>query len=234
VQVLATRKPLSRELVLATAVALVDSDGLQALTMRRLAAELGVEAMSLYYHLPAKEALLDGVVDTVLAEIGAAVAEVGDAAAGDAAAGDWRAELRQRFLAARRVMLRHPWMPALLVSRRSIPTGVFAYYDGILATMVGAGFSYRIAHRALHAFGSMPLGFAQEIFNPAASEGGDTTEEDMAAMAAALPHLTAMVAAEMHDADDPVLGWCDSQVEFEFTLDLLLDGLDRLRGVAAG
>jgi AcrR family transcriptional regulator len=223
VQVKATRKPLSRELVLATAVALVDSDGIQALTMRRLAADLGVEAMSLYYHLPAKEALLDGVVETVLAEIGAAVTglEPGD--------GDWRTRLRQQFLAARGVMLRHPWMPALLVSRRSIPTGVFAYYDGILATMVGAGFSYRVAHRALHAFGSMPLGFAQEIFNPAVSEGGDTTEKDMAAMAAALPHLTAMVAAEMHDADDPVLGWCDSQVEFEFTLDLLLDGLDRLR-----
>jgi AcrR family transcriptional regulator len=220
----ATRKPLSRELVLATAVALVDSDGIHALTMRRLAAELGVEAMSLYYHLPAKEALLDGVVETVLAEIGTAVVKLPP---GD---GDWRTRLRQQFLAARGVMLRHPWMPALLVSRRSIPTGVFAYYDGILATMVGAGFSYRIAHRALHAFGSMPLGFAQEIFNPAASEGGDTTEEDMAAMAAALPHLTAMVAAEMHDAGDPVLGWCDSQVEFEFTLDLLLDGLDRLRG----
>lgn len=222
-QVKATRKPLSRELVLATAVALVDSDGIQALTMRRLAAELGVEAMSLYYHLPAKEALLDGVVESVFAEIGTAVTglEPGD--------GDWRTRLRQQFLAARGVMLRHPWMPALLVSRRSIPTGVFAYYDGILATMVGAGFSYRMAHRALHAFGSMPLGFAQEIFNPAASEGGDTTDEDMAAMAAALPHLTAMVAAEMHDADDPVLGWCDSQVEFEFTLDLLLDGLDRLR-----
>ena len=219
----ATRKPLSRELVLATAVALVDSDGIQALTMRRLAAELGVEAMSLYYHLPAKEALLDGVVETVLAEIGTAVMKL---TPGD---GNWRTTLRQQFLAARGVMLRHPWMPALLVSRRSIPTSVFAYYDGILATMVGAGFSYRIAHRALHAFGSMPLGFAQEIFNPAASEGGDTTEEDMAAMAAALPHLTAMVAAEMHDAADPVLGWCDSQVEFEFTLDLLLDGLEHLR-----
>jgi len=210
--------------VLRTAIALADERGVAELSMRKLASALGVEAMSLYYHLPAKEALLDGVVETVVAEIGAAVAEVADAPAGD-----WRADLRQRFLAARRVMLRHPWMPALLVSRRSIPTGVLAYYDGILATMVGAGFSYRVAHRALHAFGSMPLGFAQEIFNPAASEGGDTTEEDMAAMAAALPHLTAMVAAELHDADDPVLGWCDSQVEFEFTLDLLLDGLDRLR-----
>jgi AcrR family transcriptional regulator len=223
----ASRKPLSRDLVLATAVALVDAEGLSALTMRRLAADLGVEAMSLYYHLPAKEALLDGVVDTVIAEIDAAIAGL------DPHNGDWRALLRQRFLAARRVMLRHPWMPGLLGSRRTIPVGVLAYYDGILGTLADAGFSYHLAHRALHAFGSMPLGFAQEIFSPASADGGtdtDATEADMAAMAEALPHLTAMMAAEIHDAADPTLGWCDSQAEFEFTLDLLLDGLERLRG----
>jgi AcrR family transcriptional regulator len=219
------RKPLSRERVLAAAVDLADAHGLPALTMRRLAADLGVEAMSLYYHLPAKEALLDGVVETVFAEIDAAVGSVGS--------GDWRTRLRERFLAARRVMLRHPWMPGLLGSRRSIPAGVFAYYDDIVGTLVGAGFSYHLAHRALHAFGSMSLGFVQEIFSPASAGGSmdeDATEADLAAMAGALPHLTTMVASEIHDSTDPMLGWCDSQVEFEFTLDLLLDGLERLRG----
>ncbi|WP_312877606.1 TetR family transcriptional regulator [Lentzea indica] len=102
----ASRTPLSRERVLAAAVALVDSDGIQSLTMRRLAADLGVEAMSLYYHLPAKEALLDGVVETVLAEIDAATARL--PTNGD---DDWRARIRRQFLAARQVMLRHPWMP---------------------------------------------------------------------------------------------------------------------------
>jgi AcrR family transcriptional regulator len=221
----ASRQPLSRERVLAAAVTLADGHGIQALTMRRLAVDLGVEAMSLYYHLPDKETLLDGVAETVVAEIVAeASAERGD--------GSWRAVLRRQFLTARGVMLRHPWAPGLLGTRRTVPTAVFLYYDGILGTLVGAGFTYHLAHRALHAFGSMPLGFAQEVFSPAPAGGSmdvDATEEELAGMAEAMPHLSAMMAAEIHAATDPTLGWCDSQVEFEFTLDLLLDGLDRLR-----
>jgi AcrR family transcriptional regulator len=214
--------------VFAAAIALVDSQGIQALTMRRLAADLGVEAMSLYYHLPDKDALLDGVADTVIAEIDAAVGRL-DPPDGD---DDWRTRLRRRFLAAREVMLRHPWAPGLLGTRHTIPTGLYAYYEQILGTLVGAGFSYHLAHQALHAFGSLPLGFVQEIFSPTPAGGRmdvDAAEADLAAMAEAMPHLTAMVAAEVHDAADPALGWCDSQAEFEFTLDLLLNGLDRLR-----
>jgi AcrR family transcriptional regulator len=197
--------------------------------MRRLAADLSVEAMSLYYHLPDKEALLDGVVETVIAEIRAAAGRVDT----DGAKKNWRTRLRQQFLAARQVMLRHPWAPGLLGSRRTIPAGAYAYYDGIVGILVGVGFSYHLAHRALHAFGSLPLGFAQEIFSPASAGGSmevDAAEADLAAMSEAMPHLTAMVAAEVHDVTDPMLGWCDSQVEFEFTLDLLLNGLARLRG----
>jgi len=224
--------------VLAAAVALADEHGIQALTMRRLAVNLGVEAMSLYYHLPDKETLLDGVAETVVEEITTAVEQAAadtadtNGASKGAGAGSWRAVLRRQFLTARGVMLRHPWAPGLLGTRRSIPIGVFTYYDRILGTLVEAGFTYHLAHRALHAFGSMPLGFAQEVFSPAAAGGAmdvDTVEVDLAAMAASMPHLTAMAAAEVHAATDPTLGWCDSQVEFEFTLDLLLDGLDRLR-----
>ncbi|MEV6306343.1 TetR/AcrR family transcriptional regulator C-terminal domain-containing protein [Actinoplanes sp. NPDC051861] len=218
----AVREPLSRERVLGAAVAIADAEGLKALTMRRLAADLDVEAMSLYYHLPAKEALLDGVVETVLAEVLATVSTAGDS-------GHWRERLRGRFLAARQVMLRHPWAPGLLGTRKSVPAIIYAYYDGIVATMVGAGFSYRLAHRALHSFGSMTLGFVQEIFSPADGFEEDTSEDELAAMAEAVPNLTAMIASEVHAAGDPMLGWCDSQVEFEFTLDLLLDGLERLR-----
>lgn len=242
----ASRQPLSRGRVLAAAVALADEHGIQALTMRRLAVDLGVEAMSLYYHVPDKESLLDGVAETVIAEVEAEVAplaahhaaahaEVAEAHGEEAAAhgaGSWRAVLRRQFLAARRVMLRHPWAPGLLGTRRSVPVSVFAYYDRIVGTLVGAGFSYRIAHRALHALGSMPLGFVQEMFSPASVGGSmdvDVTEAEVAAMAASLPHVTAMMAAEVHAATEETLGWCDSQVEFEFTLDLLLDGLDRLR-----
>lgn len=225
----APREPLSRERVLAAAVALADAQGLPALTMRRLAADLGVEAMSLYHHLPGKSGLLDGLADSVIGEIVAAAGRVG---AELPATADWRAALRSRFLAARQVMLRHPWAPALIGTRSGMPAGILVYYHDILATMIDAGFTYRVAHRALHAFGSMPLGFVQELFSPASAGGGgqeEITEENLAAMAEALPHLIAMMAAEVHAAGDPTLGWCDSQTEFEFTLDLLLDGLERLR-----
>ncbi|WP_203711074.1 TetR/AcrR family transcriptional regulator [Asanoa siamensis] len=218
------REPLSRERVLAAAVALADAEGVKALTMRRLATDLGVEAMSLYFYVPSKEALLDGVLGTVFAELAAAAPEPAE--------GEWRTRLRRRFLAARAVMLRHPWAPGLLTTRGTIPPDVFAYFDWIVGTLLDAGFSHHLAHRAIHAFGSLPFGFAQEVFSPAAAGGSldpDTAEADLAALAEALPHITAMVAHEMHGAGDPTLGWCDSQVEFEFTLDLLLDGLDRLR-----
>ncbi|MCU7727076.1 TetR/AcrR family transcriptional regulator C-terminal domain-containing protein [Actinoplanes sp. KI2] len=215
---------MSRERALTAAVALVDAEGLKALTMRRLAAELGVEAMSLYYHLPGKQGLLDGLAESVIGEIAAAV--------GDDER-EWRDRLRHRFLRAREVMLRHPWAPAVLGSRPAVPPSLYAYYDQIVGTLLAAGFTPNLAHRALHAFGTMALGFVQELFTPAATDV-DAAEDDLAAMAETVPHLTAMVAAEIHAAGDPTLGWCDSQTEFEFTLDLLLDGLDRARAAQAG
>ncbi len=221
------REPLSRARALAAAVALADAEGLKALTMRRLAADLGVEAMSLYYHLPGKEGLLDGLVSSVIEEIVQEVHRTDDLGGG------WRTRVRQRCLAARAVMLRHPWAPALLGTRPSVPPALFAYFDEIIGLLLAGGFSHRLAHRAAHALGTMMLGFVQELFTPASAGGStaaDTAEADLAAMAAAVPHLTAMVTAEMHDAADPTLGWCDSQVEFEFTLDLLLDGLGRAVG----
>lgn len=218
------RMPLSRQRVLAAAMDLADAEGLSAITMRRLAADLGVEAMSLYYHVPGKEGLLDGLTEAVLDEINAAVA------ARVRPDDSWPTALRHRCLAAREVMVRHRWAPALLGSRSSIPEGLYPYYEEILATMIRGGLSYHLAHRAIHALGTMVLGFTQELFSPA-TEGGTMDEEaaeaEFAAMAAVLPHLTAMVAAEVHDHEEDPLGWCDSQNEFEFTLDLLLDGLVR-------
>jgi AcrR family transcriptional regulator len=219
---------LSRERVLAAAVERADRSGLDGLTMRALADDLGVEAMSLYHHLPGKVGLLDGLVESLMSEVDAATAEV----ARDG--GDWRDGVRRRCLAARGVMERHPWGPALLSSRTSVPPSVFARFEDVLATMVEAGVSYHLGHRALHALGSMVLGFAQELFAPAADGDEEASEQEMARMAETLPHITAMVAAELHAADGDVLGWCDSRAEFEFTLDLLLDGLEaqRLASVA--
>jgi AcrR family transcriptional regulator len=204
-----------------------DREGLQALSMRRLGKELRVEAMSLYHHLPGKDGLLDGLAAALFDEIATAVA-----ARPRELTADWKTDLRSRCLSARQVVLRHPWTPALFASRHSMPADLYIYVDRIVALLVAAGFSYRIAHRALHALGSMMFGFVQELFSPPSSGGRLVTadaETQFASMAAALPHLSAMIISEIHQATDPTIGWCDSQIEFEFTLDLLLDGLERLR-----
>lgn len=218
------RQPLSRDRLLAAAVEIADAEGVGAVTMRRVSAAVGVEAMSLYHHLPGKEGLLDGLADTVVSEAAEQI-RASEEAGGPL---DWQGTLRRRFLAARVVMLRHPWAPALIGSRTTIPPSAYTIYEALLATMIDAGFSYHLAHRALHSFGSMPLGFVQELFNPAAGADADELPEaELAAMAEMLPHMTAMVAAELHDNDGDMLGWCDSQAEFEFTLDLMLAGYAR-------
>lgn len=194
--------------------------------MRALAEDLGVEAMSLYHHLPSKAALLDGLVASLVDEVGAATAGIeGGIKAGD----DWRDGVRQRCLAARDVMEQHPWGPGLMASRTAIPPSVYAHFEAVLAAMVEAGLSYHLGHRALHSLGSMVLGFVQELFTPATEGDADPSEEELAAMAEALPHITAMVASELHADDEDVLGWCDSRAEFTFTLDLILDGLEAQR-----
>lgn len=215
----ATRGTLSRDRVLAAAVGIADRDGIAGVTMRRLAAELGVEAMSLYHHLPGKERLLDGLVDAVAREIEDATAQIGDCG--------WSRSVRQRCLAARSVMLRHPWAAHLIGTRQSIPPRLLLHYEAILTAMVQAGFSYHLAHHAMHALGSIALGFVQELFSPAPGEQPDSS--GFAEMMGQLPNLTAMVVAETHANDGATIGWCDSQAEFEFTLDLLLEGLDRRR-----
>jgi len=216
------RDPLSRGRVLSAAMAVADIDGLAAVTMRRVASDLGVEAMSLYHHVPSKERLLDGLADALVVEISEAVATRG-------LGGGWGPSLRAQCLTAREVMVRHRWGPELIGSRREVPPSLLAYFEAVLATMIAGGLSYHLAHRGLHALGSMVLGFTQELFAvPQGDEDpGADIEAELAAMAEAFPHLTAMVASELHDnAEDP-LGWCDSRVEFEFTLVLILDGLAR-------
>jgi AcrR family transcriptional regulator len=225
----ASRQPLTRERVLRIAMEIADRDGLRALSMRRLGTELGVEAMSLYHHLPGKDGVLDALAESLCQEI---AAEVAGRPPGSSS--HWKSDLRSRCLAARRVVLRHPWTPALFASRQTIPMSLYVYVDQIVALLVAAGFSHRIVHRALHSLGSMLFGFVQELFSPPTSGGNldvKETQAEFVKMAEALPNIASMIASEVHSATDPTIGWCDSQAEFEFTLDLLLDGLERASGV---
>jgi len=222
------RIPLTRERVLQAAVDLADRRGLKSLTMRNLAHELGVEAMSLYYHVANKEEVFDGMVDVVVGEINEVVTRI-DPPAGEA---DWKPVVRRTILSAREVLLMHPWAPEVLETRSNLSEPTLRYFDSLCGLFRGADFSFDLIHHGMHALGSRALGFTQEMFD----EGDDDVDPDAAAamleqMADRFPNITEMTAQITHDDDDSVtLGWCDDQTEFEFGLDLILDGLERLRG----
>jgi AcrR family transcriptional regulator len=219
------RLPLTRDRVLRAAVRVADEGGIGALTMRRLAEVLGAEAMSLYYHVHNKEEVLDGVVEVITSEINELVEKIDLPSEGAA----WKAAVRTRILTAREVFLRHPWATRVFESRTSANPAVLRYNDGMVRLLRDGGFTHDQIHHALHALGSRSLGFTQELFDPGS---GPVTEESLAAlrsMADAFPHLVGMLTEIAHDDPDSTLGWCDDQKEFEFGLDLILDGLDRLR-----
>ena len=222
------RIPLSRERVLRAAVDLADKGGIESLTMRRLAEALGAEAMSLYYHVANKQEVLDGIVDVIAQEINDVVGQID----GPAKGADWKKAVRRRILAAREVLLRHPWAPGVLETRTNASLAVVQYLDGLIGLMRDGGFSYDVAHHALHALGSRALGFTQELFNPGDGAADEEAKAMLANMADRLPHLVAMLIEIVHDDPDSTLGWCDDQSEFEFGLDLILDGLDRMRETA--
>ena len=220
-----TRTPLSRERVLRAAVRLADEGGIESVTMRRLADELGAEAMSLYYHVANKDDVLDGIADAVAREINHAAgrAEMPSGAA------NWKTAMRRRILAARQVLLRHPWAPGLFETRTTTSPAIIRHFDALVGLMRHGGFSYDLAHHALHALGSRALGFSQELFDPGDGAGpGDATASPVD-IASQFPHLAAMLTEIAHDDPDSTLGWCDDQTEFEFGLDLILNGLDSLR-----
>jgi AcrR family transcriptional regulator len=218
------RAPLSRERVLRAAVALADQGGVDALSMRKLAQELGVVPMALYKHVANKDELLDGMIDVVVGEIDP-----------PAAGTDWKTAIRRRVLSARGALLRHPWASRVIESRTTPTPTVLAYMDSMIGIFRAGGFSVDLAHHAVHAMGSRLLGFTQELFDDTAAEVDPEQEATMLReMAARYPHIGEMVAAITHDQTSVVGEGCDDQFEFEFALDLMLDGLERLRAKPRG
>jgi AcrR family transcriptional regulator len=217
------RAPLTRERVLQAAVALADERGIEALTMRNLGQEVGVEAMSLYNHVANKEAILDGAIELVMDE-------VLDATRNETASEptEWKPVMRRRILAAREVMLRHRWAPKVLETRKEPSPVATRYLDELLGLMFAGGFSADLAHHALHALGSRAFGFTQELYEEDTDVPAETVSAMAQQMAGEYPNLGEMLKVVTHDADTTI-GWCDDQFEFEFALDLLLDGLERHR-----
>lgn len=208
----AARAPLSRERVLADAIAVADRDGLAALTIRSLATELGVKPMSVYHHVPGKEAILDGIVDAVFAEVELPVA-----------GGDWRAELRGRYASARAVLRRHPWAVALLESRVNPGPMTLRQHDAVLGTLYGAGFAAPAVAHGIAILDAFVYGFVlQEATLPfeTGAEVAGLAEAMLAALPSdAYPHLARFTAEHVLQP-----GY-NFGIEFDYGLDLLLDGL---------
>lgn len=209
------RRPLTRERVLATAVDLADRSGAEALSMRKLGQELGVDPMALYRHFRNKDDLLDGVLAVVVGQMEPAPAGLA-----------WKAALRELAMNARRVMLRHPWARGVLEERGTSGEAMVGQVERVLSILLGAGFSLELAHHALHALDSRIFGFSPALFDE--SRRPAPPPEASAALALVMathyPNVAQLAAAASHEG---VLGACDDDVEFAFGLDLVLDGLER-------
>jgi AcrR family transcriptional regulator len=204
-------RTLTRQVVLRAAVGLADEVGIEALSMRSLGQVLGVEAMSLYNHVASKDDLLDGMVDTVVAEF-----DLPDPS------GPWKAAIRSSALSAHDVLLRHPWACGMIVTRPKVGRSMLSYMDAVVGVLRSAGLPMQLVHHAVHALDSHVFGFTlQELNFPMDIEGFGP---EMAAIflqqrTDEYPHLSALIVEAEHD----------DKAEFTFLLDLILDGLERER-----
>jgi AcrR family transcriptional regulator len=210
------RAPLTRERVLRGAVALADAGGIDSLTMRKLGQELGVEAMSLYNHVANKDDILDGIVDLVFSEIDFPSDRV-----------DWKTAMRRRGISVRDVLVRHPWATSLMQSRTKPGPATLRHNDSVIGTLRTAGFTVAMAAHAFSVLDGYIYGFAlQQVNLPS------RTEEESAALARNIleqlpaekyPHMAEMI------SEYALKPGYDYAKEFEFGLDLILDGLESLR-----
>jgi AcrR family transcriptional regulator len=211
------RAPLSKERVVHAAVSLADESGITSLSMRKLAEALGVEAMSLYHHVAGKEEILDGMVDVVFGEIRA-----------PSTGGDWKAAMRERAISVREALGRHPWALGVLESRATPGAATLEHHDAVLGALRAAGFSTAGAAHAYSVLDAYIYGFAlQELNLPFrdAKDIGKVAEAFLRGFPTdRYPNLAEVTVDHVMK---PGYAYGD---EFEFGLDLILDGLERIRG----
>jgi AcrR family transcriptional regulator len=218
------RVPLTRERALQAAVALADTQGIEAVTMRGLARDLGVEAMSLYHHVANKDDILDGMVDLVFSEV--QLPEPGTA---------WRPAMRERALSVRAAMTRHPWALALMESRTSPGAATLAHHNAVLGCLRQEGFSVEMAAHAFSLLDAYIYGFAlQEVTLPFDES---MSSEEMLGLVG--PMLDAFPSGEYAYLEELTaqhvltVGYSYGK-EFSFGLDLILDGLERAQASQSG
>lgn len=212
------KAPLTKERILRTAVALADEGSAESASMRKIAQELDVVPMALYRHVQDKDELLDGMLDVVVGEIDPPRSDV-----------DWKTAIRERILSARRALLRHPWASQVMESRTEPAPTVLGYMDSMIGMFRIGGFTMDLTHHAMHVMGSRLMGFSQELFNDSSDVDPDLEMEMYAAMADTYPWIYELALTVSHDDASVVGAGCDDQFEFEFALDLVLDGLERLK-----
>jgi AcrR family transcriptional regulator len=216
---IATRKPLSTARVLQAAVALADEAGLEAFSMRALAQELGVVPMALYKHVANKEVLLDGMVDIVFSEI--------ELPSGDL---DWRSAMRLRASSTREALIRHSWAIGMMESRHPGPANL-RNHNAVMGCLREAGFSFKMAIHAYSVQDAYIYGFAlqeRDLALETPDSAGEAAQRRAQTIGAPenYPYLVE-IATKLPDS-----GY-DNAVEFAWGLDLILDGLDRLRHTGA-
>ena len=218
-QRIATRKPLSSARVLQAAVARADEAGLEAFSMRGLAQELGVVPMALYKHVANRDELLDGMVDIVFSEIELPSANL-----------DWRSAMRRRAISTREAPKRHGWAIGMVESRHPGPANL-RNHNAVMGCLGKAGFSFKMAIHAYSVQDAYIYGFALQE-RDTGFETPDSAGEAARRRAQTIgafedyPYLVE-VATKL-----PESGY-DNAVEFAWGLDLILDGLDRLRRAGA-
>lgn len=201
---------LNRDRVLQAAVSLADADGIDSVTMRKLGEKLGVEAMSLYNHVANKSDLLDGMIDTVFAEIDLPED------------GDWRTAMRQRAISTRAALARHPWAIGHMESRSTPGAATLRHHDAMLGVLRRAGFSIVLTAHAVSALDSYIYGFALQHRSLPLDTPARIAQQVMARLTSGeYPHLTEIAVEHVLQ---PGYDYGD---EFAFGLDLLLDGLTR-------
>jgi len=208
------RPPLSPERILRAAIKLADQQGLESLSMRKLATALKVEAMSLYNHVASKDVLLEGMVDQIIGEI--TLPERG---------GDWQSAMRARAVSTLAVMTAHPWAPMLVASRINVGPNMLRYIDATLGALREAGFSWEETDRAWNTMDNYIYGFTLQQLNFPVNP-----DDYPSAAAAYLPMLPVNLYPYMHEMSSRVAdGTHDGTLDFGFGLEVILDGLERIR-----
>lgn len=215
------REPLSRRRVLTAAIELADGEGLDAVTMRHLAERLDVVPMALYKHIADKEDLLDGMVDTLIEQMALDTRH---------RPSQWRHGIEAMLEQARQVVSRHLWARRAIETRTLRTATVLARMERVSQVFLEAGFSPDLTHHVMHLLGNRIWGFSPELFT-----GGPQSSPESSARRSTgptpipgdYPGILA-IAADSH-ARRPAADGCDEDVEFAFALDVILEGVARLR-----